>query len=275
MDAIWICVILALVQTSLSNLGLGVQKAGVAWMEGGPWSRPRLSKLGLWVFGILMCIAGIVAQGVALNYGPASLVAVLGAFGLVPLYLFCRLVLKEPLAPAHIGSLVAIMAGVGYIGYYSEQAQDPSTFHPAAMLIGALCALLIPALAALWARQTGSPFQALALGCLAGSSNGLALLMLKVGAVKDAWLAIGALWLGASALGFVVIQWAYQQGDAVQVVPSNTALAIVVPVLIAPWAFDEQVSGWLLGGLLLILGGIVLLGFGEKAVARRPSLNQD
>ncbi|MCA9794617.1 MAG: hypothetical protein KC910_22570, partial [Candidatus Eremiobacteraeota bacterium] len=147
--------------------------------------------------------------------------------------------------------------------------QDPSIFHPGAMVVGALCALLLPALAALWARKNDSPFQALALGCLAGSSNGLALLMLKVGAVKDAWLAIGALWLAASALGFVVIQWAYQQGDAVQVVPSNTALAIVVPVLIAPWAFDEKVGGWLLAGLLMILAGVVLLGFGERAVAGR------
>ncbi len=266
-EPIVLCILLALLQTSLQNLGLGVQKAGVGWMQASQWDRARIRLLVIWVGGILLCISGIVSQAFALEHGPASLVAVLGPFGLIPLYLFCRVVLHEPLTKAHWAALAIIMTGTAYVGYTSHQGPSEETLSLVALTLGAVVALAVPGLFVMWAFHSQSPFLALGLGSLAGTCNGLALLILNCHDHQSAssWV-VGAFWLLASAAGFAAIQWAYHHGDAVQVVPSNVAMTVVVPVLIAPFAFSDTISLALVAGMLTVLTGLVLLGLGERSI---------
>lgn len=267
MDPMIACVLLALAATSLDNLGLGVQKAGSSWME----DRNPV-RFAVWVAGILMCIAAPVTLGLSLTFGPASVVSALGAFGLVPLYLFAGLVLRENVTRYHYQALVFILLGVGWIGAFTTQAAPVAErLNPTGLAVAAGLAVLVPAVWSVVAVRVGSLQAGLALGCLSGALGGLNLLILKVGALLQSWWTTGGGWILVSILAFLALQVAYRHGAAVQIVPSNTATAVLVPVAAAPIAFGEPLTVPLLVGIAFILVGIRLIGRGEEVAAAVPA----
>lgn len=280
MSPIALCILFALASTTLANLGLGVQKAGVPWMDGGlAGLREGANRryFAIWVGGILMSIAFIPTQGLALHYGPASVVGALGAFGLIPLYLFAGLVLKEKVTTPHWLALIFIGAGVAYIGYRSSHtAAATETLHMHGLLTGAAVAIAIPLVGLALATWKLPGLAGIAIGLLAGTPAGLALIIMKVGTILDnAWVGVGAAYIGALTVNFLLIQWAYRRATAVQVVPSNNSAAILVPVMLAPVAFAEPITSWLVTGTLSILLGVACLAWGEYTLARHSSGHGD
>lgn len=261
---------LSLATAALDNLGNGLQKGGARWFESGP--RGLLRGQGwatflTWVFGILMCIAAPVVLGLALSRGPATLAAALGVFGLVPLYLYASLVLKERITGYHAAALVLILSGTMFLAWKSLGLTFPGAQFRPDRLLGIL--LVSMGSCALWsflAVRRNSPYAGFALGTLSGLIGGVNLLTLKVGAVEDAWWAAGGLWVALSTINFVILQLAYVKSTALQVMPSNTAIAVLFPMLVAPVIFGESMPFWLVLGTLPSLAAIALLALGEREV---------
>jgi drug/metabolite transporter (DMT)-like permease len=258
----------AILTACLDNLGNGLQKGGSRWFESGP--RGLLRGQGwaaflTWVTGILMCIAAPFVLGFALTRGPATIAAALGVFGLVPLYLYASLALKERITSFHAAALALIVAGTMFLAWKSLSLALPaSRFSSDRLLIILLVsfgATLLWSGVALWRR---SPYVGFALGVLTGLVGGLNLLVLKLGAIFSAWWATAGLWIALSTANFFLLQLAYVKSTALQVVPSNTAIAVLFPMLVAPVIFAEPMPLWLILGTLPSFAAIALLGLGER-----------
>lgn len=271
MNQTFLFLLFALLAAGLDNLGQGFQKGGSRWFETGP--KGLLKGQGrapflLWVTGIVMCIAAPFVLALSLTRGPATLAAALGVFGLVPLYLYAGLVLGETITKAHRSALFLIVIGTMWIGWKSIglEFQD-SQFQPERL--GLILAIGLGgsglwSLVAVWRR---SPFQGFALGTLSGIIGGLNLLVIKWGALLNAWWATGAVWIALSTAAFFVLQLAYARSTALQVVPSNTAVAVLFPMIVSPIIFAEPMPGWLISGVIPSFGAIFLLAYGERQSA--------
>lgn len=258
----------SLLTAALDNLGNGLQKGGSRWFESGP--KGLLKGQGwppflTWVGGILMCIAAPFVLGLALSHGPATIAAALGVFGLVPLYLYASLVLGERITKFHAWALVLIVGGTLFLAWRSLALQLPdSQFTSDKLLLVLVVSLGSTGLWSLLAVWRGSPYAGFALGTLSGVIGGLNLLNLKVGALLNAWWAVGGLWVALSTVNFFILQLAYVKSTALQVMPSNTAIAVLFPMLVAPIIFGEPMPLWLLLGTVPSLAAIGLLALGER-----------
>jgi len=259
---------LAMLAASLDNLGQGFQKGGSRWFEEGPkgllagrgWA-PFLQ----WVLGILMCIAAPFVLGWSLTKGPATFAAALGVFGLVPLYLYASVVLGEVITRWHAWALALILGSTTWIGWKSAGVEFPeSEFQPERL--GAILGLSLggAALWCGWALWKRSPYLGFAFGTLSGLVGGLNLLVLKWGALLKSWWASGAVWIILAIVAFLVLQVAYTRSNALQVVPSNTSVAVLFPMLVSPVLFSEPLPNWLVIGSIPSFVAIGLLALGEK-----------
>jgi drug/metabolite transporter (DMT)-like permease len=266
---------LAILTASLDNLGNGLQKGGSRWFESGPKGLLKgqgWPAFATWVLGILMCIAAPFVLGLALTRGPATLAAALGVFGLVPLYLYASLVLKERITRAHAAALALILSGTLFLAWKSLSLDLPAASFSSDRLLMILLvsfgAALLWSGVALWRR---SLYVGFALGVLTGLVGGLNLLVIKLGAIFSAWWATAGLWIALSTANFFILQLAYVRSTALQVVPSNTAIAVLFPMLVAPTIFAEPMPLWLIVGTIPSLAAIGLLAVGERQVLSEQS----
>lgn len=258
----------AILTACLDNLGNGLQKGGSRWFESGPGGLLKgqgWPAFATWVTGILMCIAAPFVLGYALTRGPATIAAALGVFGLVPLYLYASLVLGERITRFHAAALALIVGGTMFVAWRSLSLDLSSSRFSSdrllAILVASFGATLVWSALALWRR---SPYVGFALGVLTGLIGGLNLLVLKLGAIFSAWWATAGLWVALSTANFFILQLAYVKSTALQVVPSNTAIAVLFPMLVAPVIFNEPMPLWLVLGTVPSFAAIVLLGLGER-----------
>ncbi|MFA5506599.1 MAG: hypothetical protein WC314_08250 [Vulcanimicrobiota bacterium] len=268
MSATFWFLIFALLAASLDNLGQGLQKGGSLWFESGPGGLLKGQGWGsflVWVGGILMCIAAPFVLASSLSRGPASFAAALGVFGLVPLYLYASLVLKEAITPWHWAALALILSGTTWIGWCSlALAFEESEFQPERLGVILGLSLGLSGLWCAWSVWRKSPYLGFAFGTLSGVIGGLNLLVLKWGALLKAWWATGAVWILLAIVAFVVLQYAYTKSTALQVVPSNTAVAVLFPMLVSPILFSEPLPWWLVAGSVPSFVAIGLLAYGER-----------
>lgn len=267
--------VFSLLTAALDNLGNGLQKGGASWLESGP--KALLKGQGwkaffTWASGIAMCIAAPFVLGLALTKGPATLAAALGVFGLVPLYLYASMVLGEKITRYHAAALVLILSGTMFVAVKSLGLELPeSKFDPERLLAILLLSLGTTGAWSAWTLWRRSPYVGFALGTLSGMIGGINLLNLKVGAVQDAWWAAGGLWVAFSTANFFILQLAYVKSNALQVVPSNTTVAVLFPMVVAPILFSESLPLWLIFGTLPSLLAIVLLAVGERQNLTNPA----
>ncbi len=262
----------------LSNVGMGVQKAGAGvFVAGG-------RGLGTWLAGTAMTLAGAVLLFPAYGLARASVVAPLEGLGLAALALFASRVLREPLSRRHLGALGLIILGTvltGRVGALPRQASE--AFRPeafawgASVLLGAaLLVAVLPALSRIRAffRQRAPGTLGILLGGAAGTCAGVAMILQKVvagaflddpaRALQEPYLFLFFLVAGA---GFVTQQVAWLHGTAVEVVATYSSMAILVPAGTAWAVFGEPFTGGLALGLGMVVLGVVFLA-GQVAAVR-------
>lgn len=258
----------ALLAASLDNLGQGLQKGGAVWFETGPKGLLRGQGWGsflVWVGGILMCIAAPFVLAMSLTRGPATFAAALGVFGLVPLYLYASVVLGETVTKWHAGALALILSGTTWIGWKSMALTfEESQFQPDRLGLILGVSLGVSGLWCGWSLWSKSPYLGFAFGTLSGVIGGLNLLVIKWGALVKAWWATGVVWILLAIVAFLVLQVAYTRSTALQVVPSNTAVAVLFPMLVSPVLFSEPLPTWLMLGSIPSFIAIGLLAVGER-----------
>ncbi|HXE71406.1 MAG TPA: EamA family transporter [Candidatus Nitrosotenuis sp.] len=265
MDPFILSVLLALLGTSLFNVGMGMQKPGA----------PLLSRLGsalrqsqgrqllaLWVVGVVFTVVAVVLSYKALDYGPASVVGAVNGFGLVALTLFSAVALKEKVGRAEIAGMLAIVAGVGTVGYFGAQAHEgPPRVDLHALLLGSAALLGVPGVALALSGWRSIRPRGLALGALAGAFSGIGIVVMDVATTGfyNWWLCF-FVWLTVSIASFVLTQVAYRFGRAIEVVPTFMSASIIAPVVLGPLGLGDVLTPMMGLGVVAILAGVVVLG---------------
>jgi drug/metabolite transporter (DMT)-like permease len=239
----------------------------------------RLLRTPNWLAGQLAAATGFVLHGVALRFGPVTLVQPLLSCGLVLTLALGALVdRRHPGRPLpHRRQWLAatvVVSGVVLFVITAAPRHGSGRADPLRLLIATCGVLTVIALAWLWARRPHRSHRALALGIAAGTGFGVTGTLLKQ-VVHEAPTTWSGLWplllmILVGACSIVSAQSAYQAGHLIESLPPLTVLEPVVAAGVAAFAFGEALAPGLLAhagqlaGLLLLAGGVIDL-------ARRPA----
>ena len=237
----------------------------------------RLLRTPAWLAGQLTAACGFTLHGLALRFGPVTLVQPLLSSGLVLTLALGALVDRRhadrPL-PDRRQWLAAGVVALGVVTFLlsASPGSGRELGRPAMLLTAAGVALTLHAAAFVWSRRPGAPHRALALGLAAGVGFGVTGVLLKevVNRAPTSWSALWPVLLMAlvGAVSIVSAQSAYQAGHLIESLPSLTVTEPLVAVVLAALAFDELLQpGWAAhAGQVLGLG---VLAFGVIDLARR------
>lgn len=260
-------VLVGLLSTVLANVGMGVQKRGSPSLRRLPdlLGDPAVRRtFAWWLLGSAMTVSGSLLLFVALGLGRASVIGTLEGVGLVALALYASRVLGEPLTRVDIRAIALVVVGTGLAGgAHATTSGAGEGFSPTGLAVLGGGVFVAALAAVVTGRATGR--LGLALGGVAGAVAGTTMAVQKVvGGVlvgtsplevfTSPW---SLAYLGMAALGFVVTQFAYLHGRALDVVPAYASLCILVPVASGPLAFGETFHPVAAVGLVLLLAGVV------------------
>ena len=226
--------------------------------------RPR------WVLGTTIAILGWPLQLLAFALIPVTVVQPALALGMLVLLAGGSRLLGERVGPREWTAAVAIIVGVALlaIGHPDVQQQVPVTTG----VVACLAALGVVALSPLVARPrpgfawlVGAAGSAFALSALTGK---LLVSELDAGNLVAAG-AFAVATAAAAGVGFLVDMSALQRYDATRAAPPMFVLETAIPVVLAPWLFDERWGGTVGGGSLIAIGLALVLAGGAALGATR------
>jgi drug/metabolite transporter (DMT)-like permease len=239
----------------------------------------RLLRTPQWLAGQLAAATGFALHGMALRFGPVTLVQPLLSCGLVLTLALGALVdRRHPGRPLphrrHWLAATVVVSGVVLFVISAAPRHGSGRADPLRLLIATCGVLAVIALAWVWARRPHRPHRALALGIAAGTGFGVTGTLLKQ-VVHEAPITWSGLWplllmILVGVCSIVSAQSAYQAGHLIESLPPLTVLEPVVAAGVASFAFGEALAPGLLAhagqlaGLLLLAGGVIDL-------ARRPA----
>jgi len=274
-----LAVFVAFVGAATLNIGKGVQKMNVhVFAQGwGMFSPPHRRRLGLWTAGLAMTASFGPCQWLALQIvDNPSLTSSMMGVGLVGLVLFAVKIIGERLALRELLGIGVIIASTFALVYFQEHRDNPQQFDLAILLVSLAVATGLGALLAVFSLLTGR-LHGFAFGFLAGSVNGIALVLVKVAAVDagsgelaaqlaDPWLYAGlAFGIGAT----VFTQVGFWRDRALIVVPTYTSLTIMTPAVLEYFVFGFNLAASQYAAVACIVLGVILLcsGASEQALS--------
>jgi drug/metabolite transporter (DMT)-like permease len=226
--------------------------------------RPR------WVLGTIIAILGWPLQLLAFAFIPVTVVQPALAVGMLVLLAGGSRLLGERVGPREWAAAVAIIVGVALlaIGHPDVRRQVPITPGVIACL-AVLGAVAVSPLAARprprFAWLVAAAGSAFALSALTGK---LLVSELDAGHLVPA-VAFAAATAAAAGVGFLVDMSALQRYDATRAAPPMFVLETAIPVMLAPWLFDERWGSSVGGGSLIVLGLLLVLAGGGALGASR------
>jgi drug/metabolite transporter (DMT)-like permease len=264
----------------VTNLGFGIQKVGAGVLSLGAGilrSRAAFGKFGVWLVGLALYGLGTVLVFQALSLGDAALVSSISGVGLAALALFSGFVLREPIDRRILAGIGLIIAGTAVIGIFGLQTAREFQFNLPAMVIYLASLTLAAGLGYAWSRSTGRRrLTGFTIAFLAGVMGGSALLFHKAGAGLCAFdvsqaASLGCLarmpyfylgfFVGTAALG--VINYAYQFGTAIEIVPTFAGTFLLTPVFGGLLIYGDSITAAQWPGVAAAALGTVLLSRGE------------
>lgn len=274
-----LAVFVAFVGAATLNIGKGVQKMNVrVFAQGwGMFKPPHRRRLGLWTVGLAMTASFGPCQWLALQIvDNPSLTSSMMGVGLVGLVLFAVKVIGERLARRELLGIGLIIVSTFALVYFQEHRDNPQRFDLVILVTAVAAATGFAALLAVFSLLTRR-LHGFAFGFLAGTVNGIALVLVKVGAVDagsgelaaqlaDPWLYLGLLFgIGAT----VFTQVGFWRDRALIVVPTYTSLTIMTPAVLEYFVFGFNLVPTQYGALVCIVAGVIVLcsGASEEALS--------
>ncbi len=225
-----------------------------------------------WVLGVSLAIASFILQGVALAFGPLTLVQPI---------IVCELLIAVPLSVMmrrmrlhwrEWSGIVVVAAGL--IAFLIAASPTAGDYHPAlvdwALVLGLDGVLIFGALVV--GTRLRGPARATMFGLAAATAFGLQSALLKATTAQFKQSIVTGfttwqLWVmgGVAVMGLVLGQSAFQAGPLAASLPVMDATEPIVAVLIGAFAFDEPflsgglAVGFQIVGLIALVGGIVAL----------------
>src|SRR5262249_55874889 len=248
-------------------------------LRGEPLRLPRRDFAGVGMGGVLLFVAGNGLITAAEKTVPSGMTAVLAATTPLWMALFellwphgDRLTLR--------GWLGMILGLGGVLLLLAEQLGDPSTFLNdigPLLVLGSACSWAFGSLLLRYRRLNGSHLTGAAYQMLIGGGR-LAFLGVLLGETRQltpdkltpgAAFAFFYLLIVSSLVGFVAFNWLLGHVSATQV-STYAYVNPVVAVLIGTLLDHEELTGWIVGGIVVILSGVALVRSGGGKESEQP-----
>jgi drug/metabolite transporter (DMT)-like permease len=264
-----IVILLALAGYSLLNLGQAIQKFGLGLKKDG-----LLKKWSIWFIGTTGTFIAVLLIMAALSLGNVSLVSPMAGSGLIILTLFSHYFLKEKIHKTDIWGVMLIVTGSIVVGLLSGHKEKEHVDH---FLIILFPSILIVTFITSWLIGKKTSFKAIIAGGSAGMVAGLGVIFQKALLINTEVTIISTenlslllynpytyFWIAATLFSFILLQFAYKAGSAIQIIPSFNVTLILIPIIGGTVIFKERVTllQWLF--ILIILCGVYLLTGKQK-----------
>jgi len=262
----------ALLAAVLFNVGIALQ--GLEARAAPASLGLRLSLLGRllrrprWILGLILGIAGIGPQVLALATAPFIVVQTALATGLLLLLVLGVRAFGEHVGPLEIVGVAAIIGGVGLVSWGAPAHTEAHRGGAAVIAVVAALSVVgvLPFLVRGTRLDTGMG-AIVASGCGFGATNVATKLMsddvgLRHWTSAAAWAIVGLI-MGVVAT--LTGMTAFQRRDATTVVPVSTAVQTFLPIVLEPfflrehWASADYGRGPIAAGVVVALLGAVLV----------------
>ena len=252
--------ILAVVAYVCLYLGKGVQKfALVGYTHDGATPGEKGKNVGIWIGGLVLTGSFMFIHLFALNYAPISSIAPFEGLGLIILCLFSYFILKEPIDHMKFIGMILIVIGLILTAIFMpDPGVKPTYFNSTLFLIflGVIMGVFI--ILGLYSKYNKYVAAGLVFGSFAGAFMCFQTLTKRITLLPGYWYFIFIMF-GFAAATLIMTNFGFLKADAVVVVPSFTAMSIMLPTLLAIFIFNEPtvISQWI--GIIIIVIGVIFL----------------
>jgi drug/metabolite transporter (DMT)-like permease len=228
-----------------------------------------------WVLGWLLGILGVAPQVLAFAEAPFVVVQPALAAGLLILLFLGAKLFHEPVGPAEVAGVFAIIGGIALLTWGAPgHSEAHRSGYAVVGVTAAVCLVALLPFAVRGTRLDSGLLSIVASGCGFGASNIATKLMADDGrgghwAAAAAW-ALVAIGIGIAAT--LTMMSAFQRRPATTVVPVSTAVETFLPVLLEPLFLKEHWSAAPFGGAP-ILGGLLAALVGTILVSRSRAVS--
>ncbi len=195
----------------------------------------------------------------ALKYAPISVIAPFEGLGLIILCLFSYFILKEPMDRMKFIGIILIVLGLILTAIFMPDPESVPTYFDSILfyfLLGGIMGIFI--LLGLYSKFNKYVAAGFIFGSFAGAFMCFQTLTKRITWLPGYWYFVFIMF-GFAAATLLMTNFGFLKADAVIVVPSFTAMSIVLPTLLAIFIFNEPivVLQWI--GIGIIVIGVIFL----------------
>lgn len=241
--------------------GKGLQKyAIVGFTKEGATKGEKGKHSGIWMVGLIFTGSFMFIHLFALGLTESiAVIAPLEGIGLIILCLFSYFVLKEPIDRMKSLGIGLILVGLVLTSVFMPSPEDRPDFYDQTLFIIFLCVIMgIFLILGLISKLNKYHAAGIIFGTFAGAFMCFQTLTKRITWISEYgfYFFIMLLFAGATLL---MTNFAFLKADAVIVVPSFTAMSIMLPTILAIFLFNEPVIFLQWVGICIIVVGIVFL----------------
>ncbi|MEA3223660.1 MAG: DMT family transporter [Thermodesulfobacteriota bacterium] len=277
---IWIAILVAIIATTLMNIGLAFQKKQASEMPKIDEERKEAAQAFVrnraWQAGVVGMLVGFGMYAWVAGKAPISIIQPTLGMGLVVLAFFSVFYLHERLVPIEWIAVVSMIVGLVLLGLSAADEGSAGEVNTVILVIITAVILVIVGLAYIarrWLKTKRVSLEWL-LGVITGLFIGLGALFLKAtwnaGDAGNDLLSLGV-FLPATIVffvgGIVIMQSGFQHGTAMIVVALESVVNKLVAIIGAMISLGEYLPEDLSLALMRVVAFIFLLG-GTAALAR-------
>jgi uncharacterized membrane protein len=270
-DSLFFATLLGALQAVLLNIAKGMQKTALG-IKHTRTNRQRRINQFVWVLGTMLIVVSTFVLMQAEMFGYLAVISSMTGVGIVSVVLFSYFILKEQIKRNELIGICLIIIGTFTVPLFSSTNPGGSmntwgvTFYALFLIIFCVCI-------AIYAFKSGKRFFGVIFGTISGIAGGLSIIFqyaaMRFGPTgdlfADIWIIVSSfpavlyfvLFAVGGVLEFILTQYAFTNGKAIEVVPANQSFFIIIPIAGGAIIFSEPFNIFQILGFIAIIIGVI------------------
>jgi len=245
----------------LLYIGKGIQKYAI---EGFKVDKTIKSKhSSVWIFGTVLTASFMFIQWIPLTifHTPMNLIAPLEGIGMISLFVFSYIVLKEPLSKSEIIGAIIIIIGTVLVNVVARTPVElqQEEFKLISFLVALGIVVTISIIVSIFAFRKPSFFKGVILGLIAGCFMAFQTLAKRITDINELALIFTFVTFAFAMLTLGFTQFAFTMARANIIVPSFASMSIIFTIVFGLLIIDETIVTIQIIGIICIVIGIIVL----------------
>jgi len=275
-DSLLFATLLGIAQAILLNVAKGMQKTAIGNKQPIDHRQRRINQF-VWVLGTILIVISTFVLMQAEMFGYLAVIASMTGVGIISVVLFSYFILKEQIRRNELIGICLIIIGTFAVPLFSNNNPGGSidnwgvTFYSVFLII--FCVSV-----AIYTFKSEKRFFGIIFGTISGIAGGLSIIFqyaaMRLGPsgdlFADIWIIVSSfpailyfiLFAIGGILEFVLTQYAFTNGKAIEVVPANQSFFIIIPIA-GSWVIFAEVFNipQILGFISIVIGVIFCTAF--------------